>query len=428
MMSVTDMACKYQYLTRDSFGMPIRRERNCDEKVYGKSPYCILHIEFPDKDSPEYDKVVREKDAKVQEKLKNGEFHFEGTKIDTINLVGREDIHGLNFCDATIRETVFFANATICGNALFTNVTIGNALFSNVTIYGNALFQDATLKGANFDNATITGDAWFYKATIGGAFASFKGVKITGWGLFTEARTDGHAIFTGATVEAKSKGIEGKGVAFLDAVIRGNVKFDNATINGDVGFDGVEIKGSADFNGVTIEGDASFQGVKIRKELNFRDSQGKFTGKFTQLKAEENACRAAKQNCEQRGAREDADYYYYREMAARRKQRPERFLPRLKNHLEWLVQYPLGYGAYPRRLLLTWFVVAFASAFSLAWASGRLEDAPFGFVAAFIPGFAIRESHPIPNIYAWVVVGTEAIFGAFLWAAFILVFARKYMR
>ena len=47
----------------------------CEEEVHETSPsYCILHIDFPDENDPEFDKIKSEKDAKVREKLQEGRF------------------------------------------------------------------------------------------------------------------------------------------------------------------------------------------------------------------------------------------------------------------------------------------------------------------------------------------------------------------
>ena len=94
---MTERMCNYRYYDKET----------CDEKVYGASSYCILHIEFPDKSDPGYDKTKSEKDAKVREKVANRDFNFEGTKICSINLSGK-DIIELNFRDATISGNALF--------------------------------------------------------------------------------------------------------------------------------------------------------------------------------------------------------------------------------------------------------------------------------------------------------------------------------
>jgi len=54
-----------------------------------------------------------------------------------------------------------------------------------------------------------------------------------------------------------------------------------------------------------------------------------------------------------------------------------------------------------------------------------LEYLWFSITVAVTPGFAGYK--PAPGFYQ-VLAGVEAIFGTFMWAAFITTFAKKYMR
>lgn len=126
-----------------------------------------------------------------------------------------------------------------------------------------------------------------------------------------------------------------------------------------------------------------------------------------------------------------ADYYFYREMEAKRKQKS-----RIVRFLEWPFQYIFGYGTKWERVLITWFVVVLGCAF-LFWVGNGIEantlktvnslwqNIYFSVVTATTLGYG--DYHPKPGFYQ-VLASIEAIFGTFMWAAFIVIFARKYMR
>jgi len=174
-------------------------------------------------------------------------------------------------------------------------------------------------------------------------------------------------------------------------------------------------------------GDVSFVRAKIKGLTAFRmaDITGAltFTGaEFTHMKAQEEACRRAKQTWETLGDRKIADDHFYREMEAKRKQKNDP-----QKTLECIIQYGVGYGVHYEWLLAWWVAAAVVMglAFSIA-NSSALQNFIFGFAAAFVPGYGIS-LHFQSIVSEWIgCIG--AIFSTFFWAAFILVFARKYMR
>ena len=160
-------------------------------------------------------------------------------------------------------------------------------------------------------------------------------------------------------------------------------------------------------------------------DISFKNS------KFDKPKSQEKACRAAKNICEKQGDKEEADYYFYREMEAKRKQKS--FFTRKG---EWGFQKFLGYGIYPLRILLTFSVIFII--FSLIYwyitgiyiknsfnTANLINSIRFSFLTLIIPAFGIVSKDAV-NYGIWIVI--EAIFGAFMWPLFIAVFARKYMR
>lgn len=113
-------------------------------------------------------------------------------------------------------------------------------------------------------------------------------------------------------------------------------------------------------------------------------------------------------------------------MEARRKQKQS-----VIRFLELPVQYIFGYGVYPFRVIATWLLTVFFFAF-LFWIGNGVEAADslleyiyFSIVTVATPGYG--GYYPKPGIYQGLA-SFEAIFGTFMWAAFIATFARKYMR
>ena len=309
----------------------------------------------------------------------------------------------VNFGNNLFRYPNIFNNTTFGGYADFSKATFGgDADFSGATFSGYANFRGATFsKYAYFDNATFSGyahfrettfseNAYFSKATFSG-YANFQGATFSNYAYFGNATFSSYAYFSGA--------------AFANYAY----------------FIGATFGGYADFNGAKFEGDV----------LAFRDAT------FLLASVQEQACRRAKNVLEKNGNREEAGYHFYREMDAKRKQKP------------WYIRYPeyvfvqliFGYGVHPFRLMFCWFLVAVIFAIFYSVNGGIIGKLPasslpqpwsyfvecfyFSVVTAVTPGYGKYE------LTSWVyqVIGSaEAIFGTFMWAAFIATFARKYMR
>jgi len=132
------------------------------------------------------------------------------------------------------------------------------------------------------------------------------------------------------------------------------------------------------------------------------------------------------------GDREKEDYYHYREMEAKRKQKNS-----IIKFVELPIQYIFGYGIYPFRVMATWglTVLLFAIYFWIFNGVGRvgngvenaesfLENLYFSIFTATTLGYG--DYRPNPGYH--LMAGILAIFGTFMWAAFVAIFARKYMR
>jgi len=273
--------------------------------------------------------------------------------------------------------------------------------------------------------------------------------------------------FEGARLcEVDFSGMEIEGdVNFKDAVVRGNVSFYKAKIEGNIIFISAHIKGDIQFAwarvaghalfNMEVEGKTVFDGAEVLRGVHFVGCR------FRDLTMEEQAYMFARWGWERIGVRERADEYFYKEMVTKRKQRMNTKL--LKERLEWIkgrwgrakeiakwvwgvVTVPFewlfadkifGYGTRPYRVILAWFLIVSGCGGIYKWKglvinsrTGEVvksfwEALYFSVITATTVGYG--DFHPAVG-WGRVLAGAEAIIGTFMWAAFIVIFARKFMR
>lgn len=163
---------------------------------------------------------------------------------------------------------------------------------------------------------------------------------------------------------------------------------------------------------------------------------------FNNPYAEEVFYRLARTSWERSGDFERADEYYYLEMVARRKARLKarrkglrKLFDRFEVLFEWLfADLTCKYGTDWKRPILIWlfivnvlFPVLFfvtKSVQGLSSSLSFLDYEYFSIVTATTLGYG--DYHPIG--VGRIIASVEALFGMFMWAVFLTVFARKYMR
>jgi len=247
-----------------------------------------------------------------------------------------------------------------------------------------------------------------------------------------------------------------KYAGFLGALFRIKANFQKAIFLSNATFMDAKFLKGADFSNVIFHGIASFMDTQFEGEtLSFKDTA------FSRAKDQEVACLKAKRLLDDNGKREEAGYHFYREMEAKRRQKESDYRyfdyeallvcneselePReLKDFLNYLkynildylfIQVIFGYGVHPYRLCGFWGVMVCFFAL-LYWIGGGIKiDSDqhlnildylwFSITVAVTPGFAGYA--PKSGLFQ-VVAGLQAIFGTFMWAAFITTFAKKYMR
>jgi hypothetical protein len=148
--------------------------------------------------------------------------------------------------------------------------------------------------------------------------------------------------------------------------------------------------------------------------------------RFKELASQEEACRKAKIISEHMGDRVEADYYFYKEMVAKRRQK--KFAVRV---LELPVQHVFGYGTKWEWVLVIWLLTVSGFGFFYWIGNGvhqtnsLVENIYFSVATATTVGYG--DYHPKLGFFQ-LVASFEAVFGTFMWAAFIVLFARRYMR
>jgi hypothetical protein len=291
---------------------------------------------------------------------------------------------------------------------------------TNTDINGKLIFSNIILQQPiNFKGSQFKSDVYFRET------------KFNGEADFGKDTFSGNANFRRATFSGDAN--------FYEAIFSGDAYFAEAKFSRDANFRRDTFCRNADFSAGTFSENTSFRRAKFHKDASFKRTvfEGDFlTFRYTEFnnpESQEYACRRAKNVLERIGDRDEAGYHFYREMEGKRKQK------------NWYLRYPefvfiqliFGYGVHPFRLMACWFgfVFLFAAIYSLghgidAAASQLNGNATladyvwFSIATAVTPGYAGYK--PVTD-FKWVA-GIEAIFGTFMWAAFIATFARKYMR
>lgn len=313
-------------------------------------------------------------------KISEGDYFFRGAILFDVNLNDKNIEKDLVLTKSYIIKDFNCSKSQINGDIWFDHSSIGeHAIFENSYIKGNSSFFKANIEGnLSFDNSTI------------GKYGWFEGIHINGETSFNESQINASFSFKKAHLSDT--------ISLYKVIVGGNCWFDKAILNGDIWLDMADFKGGLSF-------------IKT---------------KFKTFKSQEKASRLAKTVWEKFGDRTKADYHFYREMEAKRKQKPIYI-----RYPELIVQYPFGYGVYPSRLLFSFFGVLILFGLIYWVLSGSdsmdtlLEKLRFSFLTMLIPAYGVINAKT-GVIGMFTII--EAFIGAFTWPAFIVTFARKYMR
>jgi uncharacterized protein YjbI with pentapeptide repeats len=361
--------------------------------------------------------------SEILEKIQNGQ----DVEYDNIIVNGDLDLSRLNLPRDANEKIAIDSEIRITKSQIHGIINFESAIFREVDFSGTQFIKFANFLVAEFSRADFEGCQFCENA-------QFLAVTFHQYGDFKSARFYGNATFEDSF--------------FNYAGFSKSLYMDLAD------FRGVTFRGS-DFSNAEFNKEVWFMHAKFENEpVSFRETS------FTKPENQEYACRRAKIVLEKNGDRDAAGNHFYREMDAKRKQKPWYF-----RYPEYVfVQVIFGYGIHPLRLWLCWmgFVGLFAILYwagngitnptttgsstnliigpiiPLYWPStGAINHTTadssihfldylwFSITVAVTPGFAGYK--PTPGFYQ-ILASIEAIFGTFMWAAFIATFARKYMR
>ena len=137
------------------------------------SNYCILHTGFPqkNKEDPEYQTLTKLKLKRVNEKIRSGDFYFEGAILPGLKIDPGTFIESRLAPDGfTFNGAIDFSNTTIKGDLIFSWITFReNANFNMAVIEGDLDFRNSTfLCNAFFTQSYILGSAFFTDVVIKG--------------------------------------------------------------------------------------------------------------------------------------------------------------------------------------------------------------------------------------------------------------------
>ncbi|HII06743.1 MAG TPA: hypothetical protein HA349_05370 [Methanotrichaceae archaeon] len=425
-------------------------------------------------------KIERGEDVEYDGVIVEGDLDLSGLNLRTEHVDRTEYEKQIQLPNKmkVINSKITITNSEIRGNVNFGNARFRKSIHSEGSRFGGyAYFRGAQFGGyAHFKEAEFSKYANFHGAKFSGGFAHFKGAKFSGgsadfrgalfgrYANFEEAEFSMYANFQGVNFiggdvnflkakfyeDADFKGAEfGMNAYFRGAEFGMNVHFREAKFAKDADFWDAKFAGDADFEKAEFGMNAYFDHDQFYRYISFNDT------KFVQPVSQEIACRIAKRKMEEKGDKNAADYYFYREMEAMRirngtRGREKLTWPWKMQVSEWLklvgskiwrlgrydlfeyvvIQGIFGYGVHPLRLFVFWILMAVAFA-SFYWYFDAVEGARtsvdyiwFSIATSATPGYALY--NPIGHYK--IVTGIQAIIGTFMWAAFIATFARKWQR
>ncbi len=448
---------------------------NCDPETKDQE-YCIFHK--PNKNKKEAEEFWRKflekfkhrkgeqyeiilEDKKGEKVVRRRSLIFE-SEMDCKGYVfpryDRELLFGF-FHNAVFKRAVDFSKVTFEGDISFIGATFeGYALFEGATFEGDVWFEYAIFKGnVCFSVATFRGKAWFECAT-------FKDEVWFGSVIFKD-----DAWFTSVTFESTT--------SFNDTTFENYALFIGATFKDIARFDGVIFENEASFNGATFKDDAWFKGTfksdtslervtfekyaeftcKFHGKLSFANAKIRaidiLKSAFKLPEAEAEACRVQRMHYEKEGKKGDADKVFVRERRALRRARiretklskSEKSTWKSKLEYLWtpllayassLIEFLLAdltcvYGTNWKRPIILWIFIVLLVFPLLYFITKTVPNAYdflscmyFSIVTATTLGYG--DLHPVG--IGRILASIEAIFGTYMWAVFLVVFARKYMR
>ncbi|KAA0011569.1 MAG: hypothetical protein FE041_04340 [Thermoplasmata archaeon] len=421
---------------------------NCDEETKNEE-YCIFHK--PNKNEEEarefYEKFLRRfkhHKEKIEDELSEKRTRY----------VFEEDLDCKGFVFPEIREHAGF----IFWNAKF----LGNNEFSGAVFEGPIMFTGSVFEGSvDFSGTIFKDDVMFYEALFNGHVTFGKSLDKSGITIFEKSALFDKTIFrkgvwfnaelnNASFVETIFEGNVSFGDSLSATIFKKGVTFERAIFKKNVIF-GATFRGFVSFIGTTFEGITDFsiknEKYKFYDEMSFLFATFKrgiimdIPSEWFKLPHAETEARRVQRICyEKEGKRDDADRMFLlekralrraRRMDAKEKSRIKYIYECIRSFVEFLIaDLTCKYGTSWRRAILLWTGVVLAMFPFLYFISNGVKVGSFlnyfyfSIVTATTLGYG--DFHPVG--WGKALASMEAIFGTFMWAVFIAVFARKYMR
>lgn len=394
---------------------------NCDRETSNQE-YCIFHRRGKSEGESRvfYERLLERFGAHIEETPAGPRVVFPGDA----------DFRGYVFPDIPDGLAFAWSRAVFKGKADFSRT-----VFEGYTDFSEALFEGE----ARFSLATFMGDA------------DFTGARFRGRAGFSSADFEGNANFSLAVFEADAD--------FTEAKFRGHAVFSGAEFRGDAVFDNVVFEGPVYFK----SHEPPSSGLQFHGRLSFRYTRfhsGVFievpSNWFKQARAEAEARRVQRLFYEREGMRSEADRLMVQEMRAHRRARLQEAMEYIRGEargkglrgvlaglamllgavvsyaLEYvLVDLTSEYGVNWHRPIILW-IVAVLLVFPLLYMllggaegiNNPWDAVYFSVVTATTLGYGDIRPVGVGRLLA----SAEAIFGTFMWAVFLVVISRRYMR
>ena len=443
-----------------------------DGKFLYNSQSAVLLMKIPSSDDKDFNKIKKLKNENLESKISNNDFDFSKAKLFNFTLNDRE-----------IESDLIFDDAIISGDVNLRDIKINGSLNLNkVRIDGNLTLNNVDIKGSlNFDEGQTSGNIKIFESQIGKlhlyqikiselllirdskinfifANGEYKNNKsklnenkvyfilknkfYKSYYFFLKIRKYALSLFDLHYNSIEEKyGINGSIYILNSEIIVCSMSLLNiGRINSDfsifledvkiyeyLNFIDCYIKSSILLKRVTVDGDCIFNGIRIKGSFDFTLSRIREKLDFEWVifyspYGKEAASRQAKRTWEKLGDSEKTDKYCYDELEAKRKNKwtPIRYAEKL------IIQIPFGYGIKFYNVVFTFigFIILFGILYS--WFQGIQNSNTIWSNLYISILIALKTGYQPSDKTLELLTSIETVFGVFLYAITIVIFARKF--
>ena len=362
------------------------KEKPSDNKVNSiellqNNDYNILYIPLPDdKNSENYKKLAEQKRSIINKMIEAGHYNFDYAILPDLVIRNKE-----------IRGPIYINNAKIYGNVIFYNTVVNDAVYlRNAYIEGNVELIEFEIEG----------------------ILSMKETEIK------------------------------ENLVIQDSLIDGDLELSKAKIGGSLVIKYTEVNNFAHLDISCVNSiDIGYSTFRSLISLGIENDSKIIVGDYCSFY---NALYYVSNLYKNRGYIDTSEKYFYEAMRARREcLKSKGIVSKIIAYVEKLfVDLTCKYGLSWKRPILLWFIVVTLFAL-IYWFSAGIVDVN-GMIISHPPNIeglaksiyfslitittlGYGDFRPANNLYG-ILAGIEASIGLFIWALFIAVFSRKYLR